>query len=59
MAHSTINLQVQKMTNANPGGIRWQDGTPADNESLKNESIVMSEHAQYLEKIDELTVLKV
>jgi hypothetical protein len=43
------------MTNANPGGIRWQDGTPADNESLKDERLVMSEHAQYLEKIDELT----
>ena len=54
MAHSTINLQVQKMTN-NTGGIRWQDGTPADNESLKDERLVISEHAQYLEKIDELT----
>lgn len=42
------------MTN-NPGGIRWQDGTPADNESLKDERLVISEHAQYLEKIDELT----
>ena len=43
------------MTNANPGGIRWQDGTPAYNKSLKDERLVMSEHAQYLEKIDELT----
>ena len=49
-----INLQVQKMTN-NPGGIRWDDGTPAYNESLKDERLIISEHAQYLEKIDELT----
>ena len=42
------------MTN-NPGGIQWQDGTPAYNESLKDERLVISEHAQYLEKIDELT----
>jgi hypothetical protein len=39
----------------NPGGIQWQDGTPAYNESLKDERLVISEHAQYLEKIDELT----
>ena len=42
------------MTN-NAGGIRWEDGSPTYNESLKDERLVMSEHAKYLEKIDELT----
>ena len=28
-------MNVCVMTNANPGGIRWQDGSPAYNEEVK------------------------